>query len=489
MSVTKTRILIGGVEKEIPNGVDMLGEDDLYNVPFCLLTVADEAREVEDYAWANPRRLGQTDGSMGRGFDKQDMEELYNDIRDEGLMFPLICRWVVHPDDGSLSIQVLDGERRYRCMDKQRQKDEKCYSRKHKEFRPAQEVHEKVPCRVITGNDKEALKIAFMVSDRSVAWGEGATAKLIKKLRKCHCSDKEILELTKKSFQWLKEQDEICQLDDLTFNYLTDGKINRALALRLAKIAEIDRRHKYLHASYDDAVATHQEELAKADTDLTRAEEKEELAEAELTEATEKGDPGAIAAAQQNLEKTQERTQKRRRQRSEASRPRAKTKNLRNASNAIAEEDAEADQSDVAQPLRPGRIRKEVESIQALIDNEGKDGEGHPVADVKVLEAVKYCYTKNVLGGEEDIAKVLKRFRALTIIQQRRAAQSQIAAEIEDEVEADEEMEEEETPMESEMDFDEDDDDDEDFSEDDDEEEDDGDNGDDEARGFRRTRS
>jgi hypothetical protein len=456
VSATETRIKIGGVEKELPAGVEMLGEDDLFNVPFALLSIANEEEIVQitdsDYHWANPRHLGQTDGLMGRGFDKQDMEELYNDIRDEGLMFPLICRWVIR-DDGSLDIQILDGERRWRCMDRQIKKSENVWSRKEKGFLPALTVHAKIPCRIITGNDKEALKIAFMVSDRSVGWGDGATAKLVKKLRKCGCTDKEILELTKKSFQWLKEQDEICQLDDMTFSYLTDGKINRALALRLAKIADIDRRHKYLHASYDDAVSTHQEELAKADQDLAKAEEKEELAEAELTEAQEKGDDKAIATAQQNLSRTQEKTQARRRQRSEASRPRAKTKNLRNAAAKIAEENEGEDQEDVAQPLRPGKIRKEVEALDALINNEGRDDDNKVIAAVGVLEAIRYCYKHNVLNGEEDIVKVLKRFRSLTILQQKRAAQVEAEAE-EDSYADDDEDDDEWFSSDDEEDFD-----------------------------------
>lgn len=405
-------INIDSIEKELPPDVEMLGEEDLYSVPFSMLGLADEANAESDdgYQWTNPRRLGQIDGTtQGRGFDKQDMQELYNDIKDEGLMFPLIARWVLKED--ALMIQVLDGERRWRCMDRQLKKEENVWSRKKQAWLPASEVHAKISCRIIVGNDKEALKIAFMVSDRSVNWGEGATAKLIKKLRKCACTDEEILELTKKSFQWLREMDEICSLDELTFTYLTDGRINRALGLRLAKIEELPRRHRYLHASYDDAVSNHQEELAKADEDLNKAESKEEIADAELSEAQIRGDTTEEKEATSKLEEAQDRTQTKRRQRQEAARPRAKTKNLRNAAAKIAEEEEdEAPAEDVTTPLRPGKIRTHSEVIADLISKEGKDEEGKEIFSIATLHVIQACY-KAILAGEEDILKVLKRQR------------------------------------------------------------------------------
>lgn len=123
----KRVINIDGIEKELPPDVDMLGEEDLYSVPFSMLCLAaDEANtECDDgYQWTNPRRLGSIEGTtLGRGFDKQDMQELYNDIKDEGLMFPLIARWLIKDD--ALTIQVLDGERRWRCMDRQLKKRKK----------------------------------------------------------------------------------------------------------------------------------------------------------------------------------------------------------------------------------------------------------------------------------------------------------------------------------------------------------------------------
>ena len=124
-----------------------------------------------------------------------------------------------------------------------------------------------------------------MVSDRSIKWGEAAVAKLIRKLRRCGCNDEEILETTKKSVQWLREQDRICALDELTFSHLADGKINRAFALRLTDIKDLERRHRHLYATWADAVACYEEVRQKTEVDLEKAVEKEEYVEAELGEA------------------------------------------------------------------------------------------------------------------------------------------------------------------------------------------------------------
>ncbi len=430
------KISIDGQEQEVPEGVEAVGEEDLYYVPFDLIIVAEEdVDEDSNYHWSNPRKYTQGEG---KGFGKQDMEELYADIKEEGLMCPLICRWVKKEE--GVRVQVLDGERRYRSLLKQQQKNEKVWSRRSRAWMSALDVHAKIPCRIITGNDKEALKIAFMVSDRSVAWGEGATAKLVRKLRKCRCNDEEILELTKKSGQWLREMDRICELDELTFGYLTDAKINRALALKLADVKEMDRRHKYLHAAYDDAVSNHQEVVNKADEELLKAEEKEEVAEAEVEEA-KGGDKEVLEQAETTLADAKEKTEQKRRQRAEASRPRAKTANLRNATTKMSEEGEEVG-DDVAQPLRPGKIKKQYELIEALIKNEGKiEGTAKEVWPINVLQLVLACY-KAIMHGEEDIIRVIKREKDKQGLIQDRLLRRSFKQEDDDEDEVAEEDEE-----------------------------------------------
>jgi hypothetical protein len=434
-----TTISVCGIQMTIPMGACILpDQDDLYTVQFDLLRLTKQEVEGNQYVFINPRRDG------GRGFEKDAIQELYTDIQEEGLMFPLICRWVI--EDGVLTIQVLDGERRWCCISRLIEKKEKCWSRQNKKWLPAAEVYSKVPCRILTGNDKEALKIAFMVSDRAVTWGEGATAKLIKKLRKCCADDEEILALTKKSGQWLREMDKICTLDDLTFNYLVENKINRAVALKLAEVSDLELRHRYLYATYADAVEHHQEEQAKANADLVKSQEKEEHCEALVAEAEERGDITLLSEAQTKLSEAHDKREEKESEAKEAQQPRGKTSNLRHGAQHVQEEDEQAGATppSTASPiptLRPGKIRKQLEVIKNLIAKGGKDENDKETLPIMTLHTIAACY-EAIIGGEEDIMKIIRRQRGVAIIVNQRQkptnpAEAQAAADAADENEED----------------------------------------------------
>jgi hypothetical protein len=392
-------ITVSGKEKELPSEVEWL-EEDLYYVPFNMLTLAKTKTDSKEYQWSNPRHLGRIEGSLlGQGFSVSDMEELYSDIEVNGLLTPFNCRWIL--DKGELKIEIIAGERRYRCIDRHLKKGGKVYSRKHKTSMSAKEVFAKVPCRICDASEKQALSLSISNEVRSVPWGEGALAILIKMLRRQHgCTDEEILEITKKSSQWLREMDKIIELDDMTFSYLMDSKINRALALKLAKIDDEDARKDWLHAAYDDAVETHDVEVSKADKSLEKAEQKEEFAEAELAEKERGGDEEEIESAKERLEKSQEVTQEKRRHRTDTAKPQAKTKNLRNAVR-------KSGRKGPTTALRPGKIEKQLEAINALIAADGKDESGEVVCNLACLTVVAACY-KAILGGEEDILATLR---------------------------------------------------------------------------------
>lgn len=116
-------VTVGGVEKELPSNIEPL-KDDLYIVPFDMLSLSDSEQDViGEYHWVNPRHLGARDGSTGQGFDALLMEELYEAIRTNGFISTLTCRWILHPD-GTLGVQILDGERGWRTLRKQIDKGE-----------------------------------------------------------------------------------------------------------------------------------------------------------------------------------------------------------------------------------------------------------------------------------------------------------------------------------------------------------------------------
>jgi hypothetical protein len=408
------KILMDGKEIVLPLGIERI-DDDLYNVKFGLLSLAKKVDEKSNYQWYNPRRYGQEETS---GLSEYAISSLRADIRDEGLMAPFICRWVFNGT--SLEVQVLDGERRYYSIDGLITENTSCFHRTKNQWCPASILYSKVPCRIIQGNDKEALKVAFMVSDRAFRWGEGAVAKLIKKLRDCNCDDAEILEITKKSQQWLREMDKLCELDELTFSYLIDDKINRTLALKLARVEDIDKRQRYLLASYEDAIDNHHGVVEKADDALVKAEIAQEVVEAKLAEAIIDEDQSGITSFQEELIEAKSETEKKKKARVSVNKPRAKTKNLRSATEKTIEgEEAEGEQ-EIVHPLRHGKIRKQLIAIQKLIEADGKDVNNKEVFSVNTLRACESCY-KAILTGEEDIVKVLKRQRSTQILLEQRA--------------------------------------------------------------------
>jgi ParB-like nuclease domain len=426
-----TLIEIVGEMQPIPEGIDFLGEE-LYQVPWDMLELLDDdddfdwdsdCLEQEDQAIqiTNPRRYD------GHGFDQQSMFDLYRSLISNGQVCPFLVRWR-RRDDGTVFLQILDGERRYRNTKRLKQQNEMCWSRKAGKKLPASEVFQKITCKCINATDEEAISLMNAVSMTNVAWGEGATAKLIWKMRhKFHFSDEKILEKTGKSEQWLREQDKICQLridgDTKTFLYLCEDKINRALCLQLCKIKDVKKRHYYLDQCYEDAISRRDEEVAEADSALDRAEQKEEIAEGQLAEAQEKNDPEAIQEAQQQLEDARQKSEEKRDERQQADKPRGKTSSLRRVAERE-QERTEGGEEDVRSPLRAKKVEElYLRPIQELIKSKGVlESTGKKILEDE--ECFVLRYVERVLDGQlkgiKDVMGILKRTKEALVIERKR---------------------------------------------------------------------
>jgi hypothetical protein len=422
---TETRLIeIVGEQREIPTGVEFLGQE-LFYVPWDMLELLDddefdwelECGEADQAAQSkignthltNPRRYD------GKGLEQVSMYDLYMDLIKNGQVLPYLCRWVIK-EDGTPKLQVLDGERRYRNTQRLRQQNIACYSRRDKKKLPALEVYDKIICKCVNADDEEALRLMYSVSDRHVAWGEGATAKLIWKMRvQFKKSDKEILDLTGKSEQWLREQDKICQLrmdgDRKTFQFLCEEKINRAFCLQMAKIKDVKERHYYLEKCYADAVEHQAEEVKDKDAAVARAEQKEELAEGQLAEAQEDGNTESIQHAEDHLDAARKKTADKRREREEANKPKAKTSNFRHV--VEQEQEKSGGNEDVQSPLRPKKLEEfYLKPIQELYKNKGVlESTGKRIVEEDELFVLRYIewILSSQLKGVKDVMGVLKR--------------------------------------------------------------------------------
>ena len=391
-NVLMKKAIVGDQEYDLPEGVESISDDGLYLVDFNAIELAAEPTEEKEFRFFNPRHLGEykiDENSLylGNGFEKESMKELLSDIQDKGLDYPLIVRWILK--DGKVKVQVNDGERRYRCIERLLIKNEKVWSEKDNAFSPASKVYGKIICRIKAMNDEEALERACAVSETSVRWGDAATAKLIKKLYELGLSDEKVCKLVKKGKQWVAEQYSLNELDEVCFNYLQSNKINRSVALTLARVANVDERQTRCMAAYRDAVMKREKLVEKLDKSVEKAEDKEELAQAQLVEAQLKGED--VVEQEKVVEEAIRNTKKKKEAKAASAKPMAKTKNLRKAS------------GETNAPLRPSKIKKQHKVIQSLIE---KNDETH--CNLGILQTLEVVY-KSILSGEEDILKILKK--------------------------------------------------------------------------------
>lgn len=397
------KISLNGVEYDIPEGISLLTNDGMYTVKLDLINYADPLTEDEskgDFKWFNFRHLTK------KGFGEEDMALLKASITDSGLLYPPICRWYITKDN-TLSLQLLEGERRLRSIRELVEENKKCWSKIDNDYLPAQEVYESIPCRIVVADEKESLRIALSVHDNSIDWGESSKTRIVMSLRSAGCTDDEILDITKKSVAWLREEDHLSTLDEKTFSFYENGKINRSVALRLLKIEDLDNRHKYLEQAYTYAVKDYEENIKEAEVDLDKAEQKEEVAEATLALLEEAGkDAEAIDAAKEKYVEAKVKTEAKKEKKETLKKKGVQTKTKHLASAAKDTVDSETPES-ALKVLSPVKLKKQQERIEALIVDKGKL-EDKIVVSTNILEWLVAVY-KGILSGEENIDKVLKR--------------------------------------------------------------------------------
>lgn len=390
------KILIDGTEYDYPEGITPLGEDGLFSVDWSLVELAKELKDGEkDFRFFNPRHLGQysldKDVFFGQGFGKDEMKELMTNIVNKGLDYPLLCYFVL--EGTKIKVRVHDGERRYRCLDRMIEKNMKVWSRQQKQFALAKEVYEKIICRIDNMTEEEAFMQACAVSETSVKWGDGANARLVKTLYEKGKKDEEICKLLNKSKQWLSETYSLTELDDFCFNFLLANKINRKVALDLARIKDVESRQQWLKEAWKDAVETHEVVSVRNDKILQKAEAAEELAEAVLEEAKLKGESEeTIAALTEAAAVASDKTAARKTAKAASARPVVKSKNLRRAAGGV-----------FNNALRAPKIKKKLQAVSEMIEKSDT-----AIVDIKTLMVLKTAY-QCILDGEEDINIVLKK--------------------------------------------------------------------------------
>lgn len=391
------KVFVSGQTFLMPAEVKLVTEDEVYFVEPNLIEVAEPLlEESKNFQWFNFRHL------TNKGFDPESMNKIYRSIMTDGMYNPIVARWHIN-EKNELKLQLIDGERRYLSILKLMENDALCWSRVTRDFTSAKEVYETIPCRIVYGNDKESLKVAFSLQENTVDWGEGAKTRVVMRLRQVNCTDDEILEITKRSLPWLRDEDKLAGLDEKTFKYYDEGKINRSVALRLAKIEDEEDRHLYLEEAYNQAIEDFNQSISKIEEEIAKAEEKEEIAEVEIElakneDALEEATKDLLDAHAKIIKKKEEK------QELEEKGPVAKVAELAEAAKAI---EGEGVNKDLARHLRPGKMKKHLKIMENLLQ-ENCIHDGKKIISAENLRMFIAAY-KTILLGEEDIIAVLKR--------------------------------------------------------------------------------
>lgn len=384
---------------------DVFGEDvqhlhgNLYRVRRSRIRLARAGVAVEDgrLIYGNPRWYPNKDGSAeARGLESSKMDELRTSIQNSGLDNPLRLR----PVEGEGSyLEVVNGERRFRCIEELCDSDLRCHDSSTGGRAPASVVYEWVDCRIECLDDRDALGIALKTNETSEVIGDLASIQVVKILREAGYDDQDILVATGKSVSWLRETDRIIGLDDVCLGHFESEQITRKAALQLALIEDAEERISILEQVVDMAQRRHASRMSKLNRDLKRAEANEEIAEAASKVAMELGDEDQASELEGTLRKASKKASKAREEHGKAS-----------------SRGAKADARDVKHASKPNDPPPEpktsidsdyLERIEAIIDSEGYDDEGDSYGiNLEVLVAV--CgVVRGIVEGDREILEVL----------------------------------------------------------------------------------
>ena len=375
---------------ELMDGVKHL-HGNLYRVKRDLIQLAKPGVNPSEKAlkFANPRYIKTAKGKpVGKGLAKEEMEELRNAIRTEGLENPVRLR-CVDANEG-LVLEIVNGERRKRNIDKLCKDNEDCYDPAEEDIKKASELYDFIDCRINRMDDRTAFKHSFTSNEKAIDIGEAATVSFVRHLRQCGEDSESIVELTGKSITWVKETDSLIGLDDKTFEALKAEDINRKVALSLTEIKSTKDRLARLKDVKKAASVRLDKLKAKADDEVEKAEEQQEIARAEkkVTEIT----GGDTEAAKEAEVEAKKKVVKKKKEQEKVSKRKVKAtgKDLGKSE---------------TKPLTRSKVEKRWnEPLPAIIR---KRDEEIDVEDARLAKLLCEGFFK----GEEDILKLLKQHK------------------------------------------------------------------------------
>ena len=382
---------------------EMFGEDivhlhgNLYRVSRGRIRMAPSGLSVKDgkLVYGNPRWFLNSQGEMeARGTDASKMEELKASIQNSGLDNPIRLRPI--EEDGDFVLEVVNGERRFRCISHLCDADEMCHDSDSGKKMKASKAYEWVDCRIEVLDDEAALAIALKTNETSEVIGDHASVNVVKMLRSSGHDDQEILKATGKSLSWLRETDRIMGLDEVCLEHFHSDQITRKAAIQLALIEDAEERISILEKIVEVARGRRSAKIRALEETARKNEQESEIADA----AAHVAECGGDDDESDRLAKKSKSSKK-------------KAEDAKGELERVSSRPAKADARDVnkakgPKPLSHSKIKSDfIDLIDQIIESEGVDEDGDSLGlDIGILAAVAGVLNA-IMEGEDDAMSVL----------------------------------------------------------------------------------
>lgn len=383
---------------------EIFGEDvehlhgNLFRAKRSKIRLAKAGLSVKDgkLVYGNPRWFVNGDGDQeAKGIEKGKMEELRNSIQDEGLENPIRLR--VKTDGKNQYLEVVNGERRFRCIEELCEKKLPCFHPATGDQISADELYEWVDCRIEFMDDEMALRCALRPNETSEIIGDLANINVVKTLRLSGFDDQDILKATGKSISWLRETEKIIGLDEVCFDHFQNDRINRKVALHLASIEDTEERIATLQKISEAASNRHAGKIESVDRKISRANMEQQCHETAAHLAKKIGDEDSAENHSKDAEKAKQKAE---------SGIEEKKKLIKKGATAGSKDIDSTSKS--SKPLSHNKIRSiYMDLIARIIESEGIDEDGDSLGiNLEMLAAVSAVLSE-IMSGNKNAMDVL----------------------------------------------------------------------------------
>ena len=281
-----------------------LGNSPYPCVPLSKIQLSERPDEGQEHTklFFNPRFMD--------SFDSESMEELRNSIKEIGLMHPLSVR-ITTQDEEISDIELISGERRFRCLQWLVENEEEVYDRDQDCMVSAAELYEKIPCCVHYDiDDEKALRLACDENGKTKTLSVAEDVALVERLITMGYPTEKIIAITGQQASWVSHTVNFRKKLSLkAFEMLLDGRLPRSAAVNMLGYREEDR-DALLEAAIEHEKEITSQKLNEIDEEIEEAEETESLANWEEEKAQEVGDEDLVKQAKKAKVKAEKQKEK-----------------------------------------------------------------------------------------------------------------------------------------------------------------------------------